>query len=354
MQQQTKVKFVNFPLQYKKIKKEIDAAIQDVLNRGDLILRKDVEEFEKTLADYVGTKYAIGVNSGTDALALSVKVLVDPGDEVIVPAHTFFATIEAVTHRRAIPVLVDVGPDLLMDMDDVENHITEKTKAIIPVHLAGSVCNMDKLLKIAMKYNLTIIEDAAQALGAKRGDKMAGSFGLTGCFSFYPAKMLGAYGDAGAITTNDWRIANTLRALRNHGGKPENEFEGFNSRLDNLQAAILNVKFKHLQGAIERRAEIAKMYLDGLKGINGLKLPPDTPGRVWQDFIIQNKMDGLYEYLKKRGIETIIDKYKFPNWYSIPSYTQYIGSTALRLPIAPELTDQEIKLVINTIKEFYE
>src|SRR3989344_4486177 len=262
-----KVPFVNYKLQYQNLKPEIDKTLQDVLERGDLILRSDVEEFEKSLADFLGVKYAVGVNSGTDALIFSLKAAgVKSGDEVITVSHTFFATIEAIVHNGARPVLVEVLEDYLMDTDKIEAAITPKTKAILPVHLNGRVCDMEKIMIIAKKHNLAVIEDAAQALGAKFQGKMAGSFGKAGCFSFYPAKILGALGDAGAVTTNDEEVAKKIRLYRNHGqiknqeGEVEMTDYGWTSRLHNLQAAVLNVKFKYLPQWIERRKEIAKLY----------------------------------------------------------------------------------------------
>ena len=202
-----KIPFVNYPLQYRNLEEEISKAIKDVLNRGDLILRKDVEEFEKNLASFLGVKYAVGVNSCTDAMILSLKAAgIKEEDEVITVSHTFFATIEAIVHCGAKPILIDVNEDFLMDADKIEKAITPKTRAIMPVHLNGRVCGMDKIMEIAEKNNLIIIEDAAQALGAMFENKKAGSFGLAGCFSFYPAKLLGAFGDAGAVVTNDETI----------------------------------------------------------------------------------------------------------------------------------------------------
>jgi len=199
-----KVRFVNYPLQYKILKKEIDKAIRIILERGDLILRKDVEEFEEKLADFTGVKYAVGLNSGTDALFLSLKAAgIGKGDEVITVSHTFVASIAVIIQAGATPVLVDVGGDYLMDAGRIERAISKKTKAIIPVHLNGRMCDMGKIIKIARKHKLIVIEDAAQALGAKFKGKMAGAFGLTGCFSFFPAKILGSFGDAGALTTNN-------------------------------------------------------------------------------------------------------------------------------------------------------
>ena len=290
-----KVPFVNYPLQYRNLKKEIDEAIQNTLERGDLILRGDVESFEKKLADFVGTKYAVALNSGTDALFLSLKAAsIGKGDEVITVSHSFIASITAIVQSGATPILVEVREDFLMDMDKVEEAITPKTKAIIPVHLNGRTCDMEKLMAISEKHNLIVIEDAAQALGAEFNGKKAGSFGQTGCFSFYPAKILGCPGDGGAITTNSLEIAEKIRLLRDHGQKTKTEIVcyGWNSRLDNLQAAILNVKFKYLPEWIKRRREIAKIYDKGLSDIPRVKLPSDSDSGgkhfdVFQNYVIR-------------------------------------------------------------------
>ncbi|HHE76502.1 MAG TPA: DegT/DnrJ/EryC1/StrS family aminotransferase, partial [Candidatus Parcubacteria bacterium] len=272
-----KVPFVNYPLQYKNLKGEIDAAIQSVLERGDLILRRDVEDFEKAVAEFVGTKYAVGLNSGTDALFFSLKAAgIGPGDEVVTVSHTFIASISTIVHTGAKPILIDVKEDFLMDVAAIEKAITSKTKAILPVHLNGRVCEMDKIMEIAEKHNLVVIEDAAQALGTKFKGKGGGSFGLTGCFSFYPAKILGSYGDAGALTTNNPEIAEKIRLYRDHCQETKTKIvcHGWNSRLDNIQAAVLNVKIRHLPRWIERRREIAKIYENGLSDISDIKLPP--------------------------------------------------------------------------------
>jgi len=209
-----KVGFVNYPLQYKNLEKEIDEAIKKVLSEGQLILREDVEQFEKNLADFLGVKHVIGLNSGTDALMFSLRAAgIKEGDEVISVSHTFWASIEAIHHVGATPILIEVREDFLMDPAKIEEAITEKTKAIMPIDLNGRVCEMDKILEIAEKHNLLVIEDAAQALGGMYNDKKAGSFGAAGCFSFYPAKILGTAGDGGAISTNDDEIAEKVKLL---------------------------------------------------------------------------------------------------------------------------------------------
>ena len=362
-----KVPFVNYPLQYRNLEKEIDEAIKDVLSRGDLILRKDVEEFEKNLAVFLGVKYAIGVNSCTDAMILSLTAAgIGLGDEVITVSHTFFATIEAIHHSGAKPILVDVGDDFLMNVEELEKAITPKTKAIMPVHLNGRVCQMDKITDIAQKYNLLIIEDAAQALGAKFGGKCAGTFGLAGCFSFYPAKILGAVGDTGAVVTNDEAMAEKIRLLRHHGQKSKTEiiYYGWTSRLDNLQAAVLNVKIKQLPQWIERRREIAGLYQKELTGVPQLKLPLfDGSQRfdVFQNYVLRaQKRDELYEFLKEKEVETLI---KDPvanhrhsalglSHFNLP-FSEQLTKEVISFPLYPELTNEQIEYTIKCVKEFY-
>ncbi len=364
-----KVPFVNYPLCYRILEKEINRAIKKVLSRGDLILRQDVEDFEKKLADFVGVKYAVGLKSGTDALFLSLKVAgVGKRDEVVTVSHTFVASISVVVRCGAKPILVDVKDDFLIDTDKIEEVITPRTKAIMPVHLNGRVCEMDKIVKIAKQHNLIIIEDAAQALGASFEGKMAGSFGLSGCFSFYPAKILGTFGDGGAVTTNDPEIAEKIRLLRNHGQKTKTEIVcyGFNSRLDNLQAAILNVKFKYLPGWIKKRRKIAKIYTEGLSRISEVRIPPSLNSDpkhfdVYQNYIIRaRKRDELFKYLRKKGVETLI-KDPIPNhWqknlglkhFHLPN-TEKFAKEVISLPIYPELTRGQAEYVIDSIRNFY-
>jgi dTDP-4-amino-4,6-dideoxygalactose transaminase len=364
-----KIPFVNYSLQYRNLKSEIDAAMQDVLQRGDLILREDVERFEKNLADFVGTKYAVGLNSCTDALFFSLKAAgIGKGDEVITVSHTFVASISVIVKVGAKPVLVDVGDDFLINVDEIEKVITEKTKAIIPVDLNGRVCNTEKIMEIAQKYNLVIIEDSAQALGAKFKEKKAGSWGLTGNFSFYPAKILGCFGDGGAVTTNDFEIVEKIRLFRDHCQKTKTEIicYGWNSRLDNLQAAVLNIKLKYLPKWIERRREIAKIYNNGLAGIQGIKLPPapdsdESHFDVYQNYVLKvEKRDELFQFLKKEGVEILI-KDPVPNhWqkglnldsFHLPK-TERFAKEVVSLPMYPELTDEQVEYVINCVKEFY-
>jgi len=364
-----KVPFVNVPEHYRRLKKEILETIDDVLSRGDLILRKDVEEFEKNIASFVGTKYAVALNSGTDTMFLPLKALgIGSGDEVITVSHTFVASIAVIVNCGATPVLVDVKEDFTIDVDEIEAAITEKTKAIIPVHLNGRVCQMDKLMEIAKNHNLIVIEDAAQALGSKYDNKMAGSFGLVGSFSLYPFKVLGCFGDGGILTTDDEELAGKIRLLRDHGQKSKTEIVcfGWNSRLDNIQAAILNLKFKYLPQYIERRREIASFYDKGLANVKGVKLPPapNSDERYFDNFqnyvLKAEKRDELFNFLKEKGVETLI-KDPIPNhWHKnlnlshfhLP-YTEKLAKEVISLPMYPELTNAEVEYVINCVRDFY-
>lgn len=341
------VSFVNYPKQHQKYQKEIEAAILRVCNSRARILQQEVKNFEQNLADFVGTKYAVGLNSGTDALFMTLKLLgVGSGDEVITVGHTFHATVEAIVWNGAKPVLVDVGEDGMMDVISVKKAITSKTKAIIPVHLMGDMVNVGALSVLG----LPIIEDACQALGASYGGVKAGAWGIAGAFSFFPAKILGAYGDAGAITTDDEALYKELKDMREHYKYNPGKY-GFNSRLDELQAAILNVKIKHLPEMIQRRQEIADMYDDGLKGV---VLPTKRLGRVYQDYIIRtDRRDELAEFLKNKGIETLKNDYHFPDDLPKPEHTVKLESQTLRLPCNDVLSDEEVKYVIEKSNEFF-
>jgi dTDP-4-amino-4,6-dideoxygalactose transaminase len=367
---QYKVPFVNYPEHYRRIWDEVNSAISEVLSKGDLILRSQLRQFEENMASFVGVKHAVGLNSGTDALFLSLKAAgIGPSDEVITVAHTFVATIAVIVHCGAVPVLVDVGEDMNMDVDQVEEKISPRTKAIIPVDLNGRLCDMGKLMKIADKHDLMVIEDSAQALGATFDGKKAGSFGLTGCFSFYPAKTLGSAGDAGLLTTNSDEIDEKVRLLRDHGlerSSGEILYYGFNSRLDNLQAAILNVKLKYVPEWNERRRELAKLYDEGLSNLPNLKLPPSPQSDsrfcdVYQNYVIRSKRrDQLVAYLRESSIEILISWPKPLNHHKalglekfrLPK-TEQISNEVLSLPMYPELSDEQVEYVIETIHSFY-
>lgn len=341
-----KVNFTNYPRQHEKYGKEIEEAILRIARSRARILQEEVGLFEQNLANYVGTRYAVGVASGTDALFLSLKLLgIGPGDEVITVGHTFHATVEAIYWNGAKPVLVDVGEDGMMDGNAVIKAITSKTKAIIPVHLMGDMVNMDKL-----PSDIPIIEDACQALGSEFKGRKAGSFGFAGAFSFFPAKILGSYGDAGAITTNDEKLYKELKDIREHYKYNPGKY-GFNSRLDELQAAILNVKIKYLPEMIKRRQEIADIYNAGLKGV---VLPIKREGRIYQDYIIRtDRRDELADFLKENGIETLKNNYHFPNDLPKPEHTIKLESQTLRLPCNDVLENEEINYIIEKINKFY-
>ena len=291
-----RVPFVDPQKHYSNLKAKIDAAITDCLSKGDLILRSQLENFETNFASLVGTKYAVGLNSGYHALALSLLAAgIGAGDEVITVAHTFVASISAIVHCGATPVLIDVRKDYNMDMEKLESAITPNTKAVLPVHLNGRLCDMDRLMDIAKEHNLIIIEDAAQSVGGKYNGKVAGSFGLGGCFSHYPFKILGGFGDGGTLTTNDPDIARKVTLLRYNGEDRETgeyHYHGYTCLLDNIQAAVLDVKLKHLPEWIKRRRAIAELYRQGLSNIEDLFLPHFEGEKyfdVYQNYVIRTK-----------------------------------------------------------------
>lgn len=378
-----KVPFINYPLQYEKIKEEINKTFYRIMESGDLIYRPDTVKLEQDIASSVGKKYGISTGSCTGALFLSLYANgIGPGDEVITVDHTYIATIDTIIRSGAKPVLVDVRDDFNMDPNLIEGAITERTKAIIPVHLNGRCCEMDKIMDIAEKHNLIVIEDAAQALGCKHNNKPAGSFGKTSCFSFYPAKILGSYGEGGMVCVDDKELADKLYLLRDHGEKPsylkteeEKEgkdsviaFYGFNSILDNLQAAFLNIKLKHFPEWIERRREIARIYEEGLSEISDLILPPspvqsDSYFDVFQNYVIRaENRDSLVGHLENQGIEVLV-KWAVPNYrqkgledlhdFNLPK-TDQISKEVISLPMYPELTNEQVKYVVESIRNFFE
>jgi len=274
--------FLDLGLQYESIKQEINSAVKRVLDSLTFIGGKEVEEFEKEIALFCGIKYAVGVNSGTDALFLSLKALnIGAGDEVITTPFTFIATAGVIANCGAKPVFVDINPETFnIDSSKIEEKITGKTKAILPVHLFGQMADMDEIMAIAKKHNLFVIEDAAQAIGAEYKGKKAGTIGDLGCFSFFPSKNLGACGDGGMVVTNDAAVAESLRMLRNHGARRKyyHEVPGFNSRLDGLQAAVLRVKLRHLDDWIRQRRRVAALYAKHLGEIPCVTTPYEAPG----------------------------------------------------------------------------
>jgi len=338
------------------------------MSNGDLIDRRQLREFEENLARFVGTKYAVGLNSGYDALHLSLRAAgIGPGDEVIVPAHTFVATCSAVVNVGATPVLVDVGPDFNINVDLIEEAITPRTRAIIPVHLNGWMADMPRIMEIAQRYHLVVVEDACQSLGASIHGKKAGSWGLTGCWSFYPFKILGGYGDGGAITTNDPDVALFVRRMRFNGEDRETgEYHGhgFTCLLDNLQAAFLNVKLRYLPQWIQRRQALAERYRQGLEDIPDLVLPHyEKPGfvHVYQNYVVRSKQgDAFSNYLKENGVE-VLTQFRKPYYKhqalklvdrGFPE-TEALSREVCSLPMNVEIDDEEVDYVIEVVRSFY-
>jgi len=362
-----KIPLVDLAAQYRLIKSEIDEAVSRVLTNTNFIMGKEVTDFELNFAGFCGVKFAIGVGNGTDALYIALRALgIGAGDEVITVPNTFIATTEAISMTGAKPVFVDVDESsFTIDADKIENAVTSKTKAIIPVHLYGRVCDMEKIKAIAQKRGLKIIEDAAQAHGAARGDIKAGSFSDAGCFSFYPGKNLGAAGDAGAVVTNNADLAAKMKMLRNHGREKKHihEFEGVNSRLDTIQAAILDVKLKHLAGWVQKRNEKAWNYCKLLADCKGIKLPeiPKDVYHAWHLFVIRCKFrDKLKDALENENISCGIH-YPVP-LHLQPAYrhlnykegdfpvSERLAKEILSLPIYPELTADDQNRICEVIK----
>ena len=363
-----RVPFVDPSKVYQMIKDELDAAYFEVMSRGDLIDRGQLKSFEENLATFVGTKYAVGLNSGYDALHMSLRAAgIGPGDEVVVPAHTFVASTSAIVNVGAKPVLVDVGKDFNIDCDQIEGAITPRTKGIMPVHLNGYMADMVRVMEIAQKYNLLVVEDACQSLGAQMQGKKAGAWGLTGCWSFYPFKILGGYGDGGAITTNDQEVALFATRMRYNGeDRQTGEYHGHGSTclLDNLQAAFLDVKLRHLPTWIVRRKEISERYRAGLSDLLDLLLPHyDDPRRdhVCQNYVVRAKQgDDFSEYLKVNGVE-VLTQFRKPYYRhealkledrGFPE-TEALSREVCSLPINVEITDEELDYVIAVVRRFY-
>jgi dTDP-4-amino-4,6-dideoxygalactose transaminase len=365
----SKIPLLDLVAQYQTIKTEIDVAVQRVLDSGRYILGEEVSSFEEEMAAYLGVKHAIGVASGTDALILALRALdIGEGDEVILPAYTFFATASTVMHVGARPVLVDIDPrTYCMDVDQFRNAVTDKTRAVIPVHLYGHPADMGQIGQIAEEYGLSVIEDNAQAIGAKYRGKKTGSLGDVACLSFFPSKNLGAYGDAGMVVTDSGDIADQVRQLRVHGWKVKYfpEMLGYNSRLDALQAAILRVKLRYLDQWNQRRREIAALYDQVLEGEEGIQAPfiADDVESVYHLYIVQTEMR---EQLNQRLIEAgIASEVYYPQPLHLTSPCRELGYQegefpisekasleTLAIPVYPELTDDDLKritLIITTV-----
>jgi dTDP-4-amino-4,6-dideoxygalactose transaminase len=364
-----RVPFVDAREHYRRYQEELEHALTDTLSRGEMIMRQELRDFEASLAAFVGTSASVGLSSGYHALHLSMLAAgLGPGDEVITVAHTFVATISAIVHCGATPVLVDVLDDYNMDPAALEAAITPRTKAVVPVHLNGRVCPMDRIMAIASRHSLIVIEDAAQALGATFDGKGAGSFGLTGCFSFYPFKILGCFGDGGAITTSDPAAARAARLLRYNGEDRETgeyHYHGYTALLDNVQAAVLDVKLRHLRDWIAHRRAVAEQYRERLQGVGDLGLPHfDDPRHedIYQNYVIRTgRRNELREHLRANGVETLVHWPK-PVWehpalgfraLDLPR-TAAICREVISLPMSAETTREHVDFTADVIRGFFQ
>lgn len=364
------VPFLDLKAQYRAIAGEISAAMDPVMANADYILGDELEMFEQEFAAYCGAKYAVGLDTGISALELCLRALgIGPGDEVITVSHTFIATVSSISFTGAQPMLVDVDPDTYtLDAHQLQSAITPRTRAILPVHLYGQPADMDEILRIAAAHNLAVVEDACQAHGASYRGRRIGALGVATCFSFYPGKNLGAYGDGGMLVTNDAALADKVRMLRNYGQREKyhHVFLAYNRRLDNLQAAVLRVKLRHLDAWNAGRERIAELYDELLADVEEVKTPRRGPDRthVFHLYVIQHPdREGLRAHLKQIGIDTGLH-------YPIPVHLQpcYQGQglgvrfgalpvseaaarNVLSLPMFPEMTEKQAKYVCRGIVE---
>jgi len=354
------------------LKSSLFPKMESEISQGHFILGSEVEKFEHDFSSYLNASYCVGLDNGSTALEFALRALgIGPGDEVIAPAHTFIATVCSISFTGARPVLVDVDPQSYnLDAKLLERAITSKTKAVLPVHLYGQPADMDEILSVASKYNLKIVEDACQAHGAFYKGRRVGTFGSGSAFSFYPGKNLGAFGDAGALVTNDLKIADFARGARNYGQKEKYHHLtlAWNRRLDSLQATVLNEKLKHLDDWNKARADHAKKYSELLSGVEKIRLPKVLGGRthIFHLYVIQveeEKRDALQKFLLQREIETGIH-YPIPVHLQ-PAYkdlgcgvgsfpvAESVSKKILSLPMFPELKEEEIDYVAESIKEFF-
>lgn len=364
-----RVPFFDFSREYAFLQKELDDAYHRVMKKGIFVLGEEVDNFEKEFASYCGVKYAIGVNSGTDALMLSLKAMgIGKGDEVILPSNTFISCAYAVSSVGATPVFVDINQDTyIIDPEKIRKSITKKTRAIMPVHLYGYAGDNETIQDIARTYSFQILEDASQAHGAIVRGKKAGSFGDVGVFSLYPTKNLGVYSDGGVIVTNNKTVADSIRLIRNYGETKKYYYQtiGVNSRLDELQAAFARVKLRYLDMWNDRRITAASRYTSLLSGLP-LTLPSSHVDKqhVYYTYVIRCKnRDGLQKYLKNNGIETLIH-------YPVPIHkqqvygglkkritdvhvTEKVSTEILSLPLSPWITDEEISYVCNHVSSYF-
>ncbi|WP_373002806.1 DegT/DnrJ/EryC1/StrS family aminotransferase [Sulfurimonas sp.] len=360
------IKFLDLNKQYHSIKSDIDSAISNVIQSTAFIGGKHVENFEKNFSEFQEIKHTIGVGSGTNALELAIWALgLEKGSEIIVPANSYIATSESVTHNGCKVVFADVGDDYLINAETIQEVLTANTKAIIPVHLYGQACDMDSILELSYKHNLKIIEDCAQAHGAKYNGKKVGSFGDLAIFSFYPGKNLGAYGDGGAVCTNSDILAQNIRLYANHGSKTKyhHEIEGVNSRLDGLQAAVLNVKLPHLSSWLEKRNSVASYYLENID--NNKIILPKVHSNIyhsWHLFVVRvDKPQELMEYLNKNEIQSGIhypialpklEAYNYITQDTSDFFACISDVHLLSLPMGEHLEKFEIEKIVKTLNEF--
>lgn len=352
--------------QYLKYQSEYENKILDLLRKGWYVLGPEVENFEKEYADFLGSKYVIGVDNGLNAIVLAFRALgIKEGDEVIVQANTYIASVMGITMNGATPVFVEPNEFYNIDVNKIEEKITEKTKAILVVHLYGQASQMDKVLELCKKYNLQLVEDCAQAHGAMFNNQQIGTFGI-GCFSFYPSKNLGCFGDGGAISTNDEKLNRDFRVLRNYGSEKRyyNEIIGYNSRLDEIQAGLLRIKLQHLDELTKEREDIAKRYLKEIKNPL-IKLPKIDKNctHVWHLFVVQvDERDKFQNYLSENNIASVIhypipphlsEAYKYLGFKrgDFPITEKY-ADTVLSLPLYNGMNDEEINYVIEVINTY--
>lgn len=361
-----KVPFNILDRQFFKYQAEYEQKALDVLRSGWYILGKEVQEFEKEFAEYLGVKNVVGVDNGLNALVLTFRALeIGEGDEVIVQGNTYIASVMGISMNGATPVFVEPDKFFNMDMEKVEEKITSKTKAILVTHLYGQASNMEKIIEICKKHNLKLIEDCAQSHGARFNGKMTGSFGI-GCFSFYPSKNLGAFGDGGAIATNDDEFAQKIKVLRNYGSEKRyyNQVVGYNSRLDEIQAGLLRVKLKYLDELIEERKKIAHRYINEIKNTL-IELPKirENATHVWHLFVIKcENRDNLQKYLEEKGVGTVIHYPISPHMSEAYEYlniekgklpiTEKYAETVLSIPMYNGMKDEEINYVIEVLNEY--
>jgi dTDP-4-amino-4,6-dideoxygalactose transaminase len=363
------IPFFNYPALFAEHRDEYMRTFEDVLSRGAYIMQRDLAEFEEALGAYLGVGHAIGVADGTVALKLALTLAgVGQGDEVIVPSHTFIATASAVHQVGGIPVLCDCLPDSMIDVESARPLITSRTKAIMPVQLNGRTCDMDAVQALADEHGLKIVEDSCQALGAKYRDRFAGTFGVAGSFSFYPAKTLGCFGDGGALIVDDDDLAEQARELRDHGRGSDGKVHrfGINGRLDNVQAAILHVKLKRYDESLARRRALARIYDERLAGVEALLLPPGPLADnlrfdVFQNYEIQaERREELRAALAEAGIGTILQWgghmiHQFENLglRANAPYAEEMSKRYMMLPMHPMLSDDDVHYVCDEIERFY-